>query len=491
MATAPSDPNRVAPVGQPHEDPAAAVCPPADLAPAVILRPSWWATFCAPYRFIFQPRRAAATMVAGPRWAAWLALGVGIILIVCLTVGATLWSKTVTVEWDAASDAAGLPIPILQERSLEEAWAQWRGESAAAAAVRALLYGGIPVLLSAAFMAWLQLPRVHRSGRTGASLLRAFFGVVSGIGLLVLLVALLGAVGAVVQNNQDRQMGAASVAMLPEVFSFVVALGYFAAVLGLIFWVECACVGARDSGPTGSPSPRCERCGYDLTHVPASGRCPECGTDVQAMLVPGMRRPGCSWEESPGALTWRDASLALLFRPSSFYARLQVWTSDTMARRFAAWHYIVLFVGATLWGNLVAWRMWGAMSTLWSAVVVYALVIPLSCLLAGWGIQRLLAAVVGSVWLVGGTMPDFRPIWKVLSYETAYLWVFVVYDGLLMTSLFLFGDWMSALVVSITGTTTFRGVPESLAVLLGNGVLCALWLWRYRLACDAVRWANF
>ena len=99
-------------------------------------------------------------------------------------------------------------------------------------------------------------------------------------------------------------------------------------------------------------------------------------------------------------------------------------------------------------------------------------------------------AIAATAWIWSGTLRDFRPARKVLAYETTYLWVFCLYNGLLITSFIRDSGWMSGafsgFIYRLVGLP-----PEVVAFTFGNGALCLVWLWRFRTAIRAVRWANF
>lgn len=80
----------------------------------------------------------------------------------------------------------------------------------------------------------------------------------------------------------------------------------------------------------------CERCGYDLSYLPAGDCCPECGYALSGSLGSGHRRP-CSWETSAGraraAAFWQCGGDALR-RPERFFLPLALDGSPRRALRF-------------------------------------------------------------------------------------------------------------------------------------------------------------
>ena len=72
----------------------------------------------------------------------------------------------------------------------------------------------------------------------------------------------------------------------------------------LVYRVVAACESARGPSRIANIDPRCEWCGYNLTHVPETGKCPECGTAVALSLRSDLRRTGVAWERKEGPDHW-------------------------------------------------------------------------------------------------------------------------------------------------------------------------------------------
>jgi hypothetical protein len=65
------------------------------------------------------------------------------------------------------------------------------------------------------------------------------------------------------------------------------------------------------------------------------------------------------------------------------------------------------------------------------------------------------------------------------------LWVFCLFNGIFLTTVFLGGLWLSDLTNQIFGQRPLYvlGIPpEPLTVLVGNFILCGIWVWRYYIA---------
>ena len=73
-----------------------------------------------------------------------------------------------------------------------------------------------------------------------------------------------------------------------------------------------------------------------------------------------------------------------------------------------------------------------------------------------------------------------------MAYETAFLWVFCLYNGLLLTCFAVFENWISDHVLNQFGLPA-----EAFAILFGNAAIIAAWVWRYGIAFRHIRWSNY
>lgn len=111
--------------------------------------------------------------------------------------------------------------------------------------------------------------------------------------------------------------------------------------------------------------------------------------------------------------------------------------------------------------------------------------------LAGWLTHRFVAAVVSTWWFARDMLPRPQVACVVLVYETAFLWVFCLYNSVLLTSFFLFDKWMTELLGRQFWNNLFNAPTEPLVLLGGNAALILYWLRRYHRCLQAVRWANY
>jgi len=101
----------------------------------------------------------------------------------------------------------------------------------------------------------------------------------------------------------------------------------------------------------------CENCGYMLNGLPASGNCPECGSNIDLSVSERFRQPSL-WESigdpRPKWLRFLLTTSQIIFHPKRFFrgstSRGQVIT----AHRFAQIHWLI----SSLLLGLAAWLHW-------------------------------------------------------------------------------------------------------------------------------------
>jgi len=443
---------------------------------------SFLSTLAAPWQ-ILSPSRAARNMVSGSRWAFWVSFGLGVLLLAMVIVWLATWGATVSEIWGDDADLRVL------ERSMAEVWRDWHagGWIGPSELIVGGVIPGLPFL--AAVAAWLYLPSVHRGGSVWQSYKRSFGAVASGIGLLVIVIASAGVPLVVASNLEDQAAGRT---ITPGIGPQM--LGMAASLLGasvLLYWLGRAALAIAGSAVAADLAPRCEGCGYDLTHRAADDRCTECGMSIAASLVPRLRRPGCAWQARRSFASWLSTAVTVVCSPAKFYEGLMLRRPDHESRRFAVWHYPVIACLAAAWLLCIAIQTGG--STLeWFLLVIVPAFIGLLAALAGWCVHRLVGAMMTSWAIVRGALPDVTWAARVMGYETAFLWAFCLYDGLLMTSFMLYGNWISEHVLASIMVGNQFGIPaEPLAILFGNAAIIATWTWRYVIAFRCVRWSNF
>lgn len=317
--------------------------------------------------------------------------------------------------------------------------------------------------------------------------------------------------------------------------------------------VRKAMSAASESGGPEIP-PRCEGCGYDLSHQPASGLCSECSESIARSLTPGVRRPGVRWEREPRDFSaWCSSTMQVLFAPSRFYGRMAVRSGQESAYLFSLLQFRYLGFVAALWVasmfvvmNLIEMMsVESLMDVAFGACVCAASVLALAQgtplgrfqppktwhgayflvpvflaiamsrasadwthsnardallvpLLFGllapmgcWMGHRLGAFLVMGFAIRARTLADFRWAEKIICYESAYLWIYCICWGVLATSMMIFGPWMSRLH-GFDELRRLTGLPaEPASILATTAFLSLIWIVRYRIALRAVRWNNF
>jgi hypothetical protein len=442
----------------------------------------------APWVNQLLPSRAGAVLAAARRRDFVIASVVALLILAATIAVLAMWSDTETYDWvPATSGPATSGAWESQTRTLPEVWSDWHSEPVwwwgPAETLAALTFVLTPLSLAA--LAWLQWPRVHRTGSAWASYRRAVRVVAAGLAPATIATALI--VSCFILYEHEMILSDANID--PATLGVWLVGG---TVCGVIAWSGRAASGGAPEHADLDVPPRCEGCGYDLTHQPADGRCTECGLKIAVSLTPGRTRPDNRWMRERGLESWLRTTWTIVFSPRRFYGSLKLRTPGTTERGFAVWNYFLIACGACVWGSamvLFLSALYGPAPDLGGilfAVCGAAVWATLGC----WCGHRVIAAAVTSWWLLRNPLPDGRWAAKVIAYESAFLWVFCCFWGVLASSIACFQDWISDLFAP-----DFRwrlGMPvEFWALLLGTSVLGAVWLWRYRIAYRAIRWSNF
>ncbi|MCK4340869.1 MAG: hypothetical protein KAY37_04010 [Phycisphaerae bacterium] len=465
--------------------------------------PSWLRVLCAPAIDLFRPRLAAKCLAAASRPAFvaifLLSLLAYAVVLICLI----LWDSTVTQIWVPAQSTATSTAPTttwagdweVRERTIGEVWRDWRASAfkgwigtAEITLALVLILGPILVLL----LGWLNLPLVHGTGSVWRSYKRSLRAGTAFLWPLTVLTVACGTVLILAVHAGFRGFSGRPL--------WLVSISSATCVLAL--WLRRAVRAVASGEPEQTLPPRCEGCGYNLTHQPAEGRCSECGLALDDSLVAWRSRLGSAWARQKSVSSWVRTVCDVLFRPRAFYRAIKLRTPPAAAEAFAAWNYVLLPLGALLWtvvlfvlallkesGPKWYWIISELPWIAWNAVYICAMILFGLCWC--WLGQRVLAALVVSWWLARQPLPDFRWAVKVMAYETAYLWTFLFYWGALRASFVLDEMWISKLL-GIRYVTVLGSMPVEFAVFLfGTLGLVVIWLWRYRIAHRAIRWSNF
>jgi hypothetical protein len=384
----------------------------------------------------------------------------------------------------------------LHERTLAEVWAEWHARAldgwfspAEAVLVLMLILGPLVVML----LAWLMLPFVHGSGSAWASYRRAYCAAATVVWPAAVLTLGCGALFISLDHALAPGALRSALQFMPESGLFLSA-GVAAVVL--VIWLGRAAGGVECRERLVLP-PRCEGCGYDLTHRPAEGRCPECGLALLTSFDAHASRPGSPWGLRRTPARWLATSGAVLCQPRAFYRALQLRTPPDADRGFSTWHYVLIACGAAVWAGamlaVLSLKENPPPAGILPTILVYGCSVILWGTLGCWLGHRVLAALVVSGWLARGRLPDGRWAAKVVTYETVFLWVFCALWGVVMGSYVVRGPWLSHWIVPDAKPVFFvLGIPlEAWAIVMTTVALGAVWLWRYAVAYRAIRWSNF
>lgn len=488
----------------------AARAPEVATPPPRVVTPGWGRVVATPVLDLFRPRAAAACLVSASRPAFAVVLVLSLLGYAAVIIGLMLWAATVTRTWPTApatqpttAPGGGMytpawPEPQVESHTLREVWADWRRHSfggwlgPAESVVMLVLMLGVPAL---SLLAWLNMPLVHGVGSIWSSFKRSFR---ASAAILWPLAGATLASGVLVVRAEHAQFrgGLTFGGPLSADPEAILILCIASSAVLLVTWLRTAVDGAAPTAADSALPPRCEGCGYDLTHQPVERRCPECGLDLDASLIEERSRPGYRWSRTPAELAWWATSYQVLRRPQVFYRALKLRTPARHEARFARRHYLWIAFGALVWAcGMFVWlsRQHGPPRTeeLPEVLVVACAAITLG-VMGCWLGHRVIAALVVSYWLARGSLPDFRWAAKVMAYETTFLWVFCGFWGVLLGSFTVVEWWLSALLGSPGWPLFWLGMPvEAWMVAGGTLLLTLVWLWRYTIAYRAIRWSNF
>ncbi|MFO0839105.1 MAG: hypothetical protein U1D55_11345 [Phycisphaerae bacterium] len=447
---------------------------PDEIRPAVT-RPTLLSVISTPIWGVLRPRAVAETLLAAKAWQFWLMFASATILIAAAAVVVVLAERA--QEYGRLMRGSGFNIQRAElSEVLPQIWndAHSRGPIGWIELSFLGLIGGL--LLGAAILTWLLLPVVHRAGSVAGAIASTFRVVCGGAGILLLGAAAVALDLFGLDENGDSR-------------AFITIITIQLTCVCLIVWLQRAIRVTAERQPAIAMPPRCEGCGYDLTHQPVNGLCPECRTPADESLTYGARRRLTEWEERPSISSWlRDSLRAILF-PARFYRSIAL-REDLGARRvFATWQ--CRGVWAATFATILVLATTTRHGPPSRELPYFATVMSLLAALLCWTTHRAAFALLATVWIARGYLPDLRWAERVLLYESAYLWLFVLHNGIAIGSFIIFEDWISRMLGYAFFMRAF-GMPAEVIVLLGGDIaLAILWLLRLRIAGAAIRWSNF
>jgi len=442
------------------------------------VKSGWFRTFACTLLLGIRPIGSTTSIKSGPSSAFTASFCIGFLFVVAAIVGLVAWDGTVT--WSGNQGT--------RQHSLSESFSTAFGSDGVAGVGALALSVLVGCLVGSAALAWLFLIDVHRSGSLWRSYLSTWRVTLSGVWILLLLTAALGGIAVSFDHVAAWHPAKLQSSFGPPPLVLVLLPGVPLCIVILLWRLSRGVRAVGDDSPTTEFVPVCEGCGYDLTHQGQHGLCTECGMGIEKSLSPGQR-PGCDWERSRLVATWILLLPEVIRRPRRFYRRLRLREGVGYSEQFARWNLLTVSVGAAGWMLLLLAIDKATSTELMIGTLTVSLVAPL----LGCGLMRLVAALSVSIWIAHQAIPDVRWARKALGYESAFLWVFCALNGLLITSFVTWHTWITALQTRLLGHRYWiLGVPpELLALLLGNAVLCLIWLLRYRVILRAIRWSNY
>jgi len=431
---------------------------------------------------LFRAETAGQLVATASRLSIAASVLITVILIVSVVV--------VTAVWDHRYERIGKDFEVAINRTHGEAWNYLYGDSLLDGIGRVFLLLPIGIslfVLLSGFTHWID---VHRHGHfttsLGLSLRTASVSLWPALGLITICCALGLLVDYYWWSHPEMSKSL-------ESWPVVVVPGIPACGFVMASWMQRAIASAKGSIQVTEHPPRCEGCGYDLSHRPTSGLCPECGLSIDESLLPNRRRPGSLWERQGDVTAWLATIVTILFSPKRFYEQLQLRSPLLTAGRFQRALLVAIGLGASAWA-LFLFIFVAPYRGAFPVLVFFVAVASLWPAFIGWGLQRLVMAFVFADWIRRHALPDFGWARKVFSYESAFLLAFCLFDAFFVTLMIATdGRGISTLMEAWLGHRLYilGAPPEPVVLFVGNAALCCVWIWRYYIALVAIRWSNF
>jgi len=445
------------------------------------LKPTAWRVLVSPWVDMFRPSRCGTILVSRP-WIGILATILTSIAIGAVAIMIAVYSDTQARDWSRGYNKNFV------DRSFAESFERMgtRRYPAIVMAAGVLLYAAGIGFPGFAVLALGALPLIHRSGSALRSWGRAFLAIRGATGLACVLTGLLGFAIVTIDHAADRAqaMDAAS----EEALRYV-EMGFIACIfLGIgaaLYWMALATFAVRRTEALPETPPTCEGCGYDLSYRPESGRCTECGGPIDVSLDPGVRRVGIAWEKAGGVRGWIRGNTEVIWRPRSFYERLQMRRNEARGHGFALLNCVAIGVMTGL--SITGLYFFDVGNSYPGRGISIGVIMAAAFAVVTWAVHCGIGAIAFLFAMYWRAAPVFAHISKVWQYESAFAWVvwgvFMAYTWLVV-----------AFEASLRDFVDVFGLRwnaiEPIVVLVMIGAMVVLWLFRYRHAIVQTRWAN-
>lgn len=387
------------------------------------------------------------------------------------------------VGWWRNADAAPRIVSFSQQ------WSNWFAGCPSELVLGFWLLMIVLMLVLVFVSAWLLMPCGAEGPNLKTAYRRSLVGVVTGLHFLISLCIVLGPVITSLQHYHVRHQREYN--MPSEVLPLLVTM---LGIVSLAFLIGIATRGVvRDDPPLDLP-PRCEFCGYDLTHVPDSGICTECGSIAADSLTPHIRRTGTDWEHHPSPATFWSTAASVMFNPSKFYGRLQMRRSARAAWWYASLQY--LLIGLTAGGMMMATYLIteGNSSSrtnerLFAEAATIGVVLALAFGGIGWLASRATAAITLTALAIRAPLPENGWFRRAMYYEPTYLWLPLIY-GMGWLCCFIICE--EALNYRFFSQQMLCGAPVMIWIeFIPLTIMAIYWFVRYQKMIAAIRYNNF
>lgn len=444
-----------------------------EAAQVEITQLSFWQGFWLPVTYMLRPTQFGELFREIPRAALAASVAVGTVFLLC-AIGFSFWLG------EAAAGGSAFHLDTGESPA----------ETAATAGLVLLgIVGGFAFAMLC--LSVLRFPDLHRSRSMFRTLARAFASSCSLVWLIAcaVLVSSIVVVGVdslvlrdteFVVRNLEEDLGFAGIAVL-----------YWSAVL----WIRRFDRGISSQTATPVTDFLCEGCGYQLMPNHTNDVCPECGRSVTDSLTAEAIRQATAWEAQHNARGWLATSLACLRRPTATYASMPMREGMRLATSFAGITILAIVLGAVVWFAILMLIETATRSRTqikWTEIATVSIIPGMAVSMIGWTLLRGVGGIVAIFIAWQGSLRDGRWFAKVLNYESCYLWLYCLFNGVWVSLMVFFSTPFNLFMGRVTGVHSIEGIPWGMVILLfGNAALLVIWLTRYGRTVRAIRWNNF